>query len=205
MVRGRIDAVVTSNDFSRFYDEEHPRVYGSMLALCGDRELAADVTADAFAKALVSWRRVAPMERPGGWVYKVALNMMRRKFRRRSRERELYATTANGIEHVQGAPDVTGMDVWVHVRALPDRQRHAIVLRYVADLTEPEIAGVLGVSRGTVASNLADARRSLATKLGPVFGPEALADDRAAQGTTPPGAPAPGGQVRLPQDREVGR
>ena len=176
MIRRGIDVVVTTSDFSRFYDEEHARVYGSMLALCGDRELAADVTADAFAKALVSWRRVSPMERPGGWVYKVALNMMRRRFRRRARERELYAETINGIDLVHGPPDVTGLDVWVHVRALPDRQRHTIVLRYVADLTEPEIAGVLGVSRGTVASNLADARRSLAAKLGPAFGPGSQCD-----------------------------
>jgi RNA polymerase sigma factor (sigma-70 family) len=199
MIRGRLDVVVTSSDFSRFYDEEHPRVYGSMLALCGDPEVAADITADAFAKALVSWRRVAPMERPGGWVYKVALNMMRRRFRRRSREREIYAATFHEVEQVTGAPDVTGLDVWVHVRALPNRQRHAIVLRYVADLTEPEIAGVLGVSRGTVASNLADARRSLAAQLGPVFGAESLVDS----GSAPPTEARSGAAAADP--KEVGR
>lgn len=178
--------MVTSTDFSRFYDVEHPRVYRSMLALCGDRELAADVTADAFAKALVSWRRVGPMDRPGGWVYKVALNMMRRRFRRRAHERALYATSLDGTVPFAAPPDVTGVDVWGHVRALPDRQRHAIVLRYVADLTEPEIAGVLGVSRGTVASNLADARRSLATKLGPAFGPESGSGSGSANDAPPP-------------------
>jgi RNA polymerase sigma factor (sigma-70 family) len=189
VVRGNIDGVVMASDFSRFYDEQHHRVYGSMLALCGDRELAADVTADAFAKALASWRRVAVMDRPGGWVYKVALHMLRRRFRRATRERELHAAAQLTAEGVEGAPDVTGMDVWVHVRGLPDRQRHAIVLRYVADLTEPEIAGILGVSRGTVASNLADARRALAVKLGPSFlsgdeppGPAASADRTVGRG-----------------------
>ena len=48
------------------------------------------------------------------------------------------------------------------MRSLPDRQRMAVVLRYLADLTEPDIATIMGVSRGTVASTLADARRSLA-------------------------------------------
>lgn len=183
---GKVDVVVTS-DFSRFYDEQHARVYGSMLALCGDRELAADVTADAFAKALASWRRVAPMERPGGWVYKVALNMLRRRFRRSARERELHAATRLATDGVEAPPDVTGMDVWGHVRDLPDRQRHAVVLRYVADLTEPEIAGILGVSRGTVASNLADARRALAVKLGPSF---LSAGDEAARSPAPASASA---------------
>jgi len=56
--------------------------------------------------------------------------------------------------------------VWRAVRALPDRQRTAIVLRYVADLPEVDIAEAMHVSRGTVASNLSDARRSLARYLG---------------------------------------
>ncbi len=53
-------------------------------------------------------------------------------------------------------------EVWQAVRALPDRQRTAIVLRYVADLPEADIAEALHVSRGTVASNLSDARKALA-------------------------------------------
>ena len=189
LVPGKIDAVVTGHDFSRFYDEQHPRVYGSMLALCGDPELAADVTADAFAKALASWRRVGAMDRPGGWVYKVALHLVRRRYRRTARERELHAAAQAGTVGVEGPPDATGLEVWAHVRALPDRQRHAIVLRYVADLTEPEIAGILGVARGTVASNLADARRALAVRLGPAFlsgdgpvEPRADGPSRAARG-----------------------
>jgi DNA-directed RNA polymerase specialized sigma24 family protein len=55
--------------------------------------------------------------------------------------------------------------VWDVVRALPDRQRMAVVLRYVADLAEDDIAVAMGVTRGTVASTLAAARRSLAALL----------------------------------------
>lgn len=45
---------------------------------------------------------------------------------------------------------------------LSERQRLAVVLRYVADLPEDEIAAVMGVTRGTVASTLFEARRVLA-------------------------------------------
>jgi DNA-directed RNA polymerase specialized sigma24 family protein len=53
-------------------------------------------------------------------------------------------------------------EVWDLVRALPERQRIAVVLRYVADLTEPDIAIAMGIARGTVASTLAAARARLA-------------------------------------------
>jgi RNA polymerase sigma-70 factor (ECF subfamily) len=56
-------------------------------------------------------------------------------------------------------------EVWDLVRALPERQRVAIVLRYVADLTEPDIAAVMGIARGTVASTLASARDRLGEAL----------------------------------------
>ena len=52
------------------------------------------------------------------------------------------------------------------VRTLSDRQAQAIVLRYIADLPEAEIAEVMGIARGTVASTLFDARARLAELLG---------------------------------------
>jgi DNA-directed RNA polymerase specialized sigma24 family protein len=54
-------------------------------------------------------------------------------------------------------------DLWAAVRRLPRRQRQAIVLRYVGDLAEHDIATVMGVHRGTVASTLAKAHRRLAS------------------------------------------
>ena len=56
-------------------------------------------------------------------------------------------------------------DLWRAVRALPDRQRAAIVLRYVDDLSVDEIANVLDVTDGTVKASLAQARASLARRL----------------------------------------
>ena len=56
-------------------------------------------------------------------------------------------------------------EVWDLVRSLPTRQRTAVVLRYVGDLREDDIASVMGVTRGTVAATLANARRALATVL----------------------------------------
>jgi DNA-directed RNA polymerase specialized sigma24 family protein len=64
-------------------------------------------------------------------------------------------------------PSVPEIDIelWEVVRALPDRQRTAIVLRYVADLSEADIAIAMKVRRGTVASTLTQARARLAVEL----------------------------------------
>ena len=57
------------------------------------------------------------------------------------------------------------VELWDIVRSLPERQGKAVVLRYVADLPENEIAEVMGITRGTVAATLRDARQRLAPLL----------------------------------------
>ncbi|MCU1467962.1 MAG: sigma-70 family polymerase sigma factor [Actinomycetia bacterium] len=61
----------------------------------------------------------------------------------------------------RGATPAPAGEVWDLVRSLTARQQQAVVLRYVADLAEADIARVMGVTRGTVASTLAHARRAL--------------------------------------------
>lgn len=148
------------NDFDEWYTDQRPRVYLSMLALSGDRDLAADVTDEAFMRTVTHWKRVQTMESPGGWTQRVALNVLRRRIRRKRFETRLLPRLV-GRDH-ETLP--TG-EVWELVRALPERQRVAVVLRYVADLTEPDIGIVMGIARGTVASTLAAARERLAEVL----------------------------------------
>jgi RNA polymerase sigma-70 factor (ECF subfamily) len=131
-------------------------------ALSGDPDLATEATDEAFARAFGQWHRVSVMASPDGWLYRVALNQIRRTKRRQGLER-VFLLHADRRQRDVALPDP---DLWQAVRSLPDRQRHAIVLRYLTDLPEAEIAAALGVTRGTVASNLADARRRLEQLLG---------------------------------------
>lgn len=147
-------------EFDSWYADQRPRVYVSMLAFSGDADLAAEVTDEAFTRAVARWKRVAAMESPGGWTQRVALNVLRRRLRRRRVEARLLRMTVDRPQ----ASLPTG-EVWDLVRSLPERQRTAVVLRYVADLTEPDIATAMGIARGTVASTLAAARRRLAEVL----------------------------------------
>ncbi|HEX5614087.1 MAG TPA: sigma-70 family RNA polymerase sigma factor [Acidimicrobiia bacterium] len=147
-------------EFEAFYRVEHPRVLGTLCALAGDRDTAVDATDEAFVRAYERWERVRHMDAPAAWTYTVALNALKRTKRRRALE----ATLLRRRRDVDVVP-THDPELWDAVRALPARQREAVVLRYVADLPEAQIAEVMRIARGTVASTLSDARRALATLL----------------------------------------
>jgi RNA polymerase sigma factor (sigma-70 family) len=149
-------------DFVEWYQREHPRLLGALTAMSGDLDAAADATDEAFVRALARWHRVGTMRAPSAWTYRVALNVLRRRMRRRRMERD---RVARWLVAPDAAP-TSRPEVWVAVGSLPDRQRLAVVLRYIGDLPERDVADVMGVSRGTVASTLSDARSSLARSLG---------------------------------------
>ena len=143
-------------DFEGWYRREHPRLVASLLLVAGDLDAARDAADEAFARAIASWDRVGRMESINGWTYRVALNVFRRKARRAAIERRVLArTTVPAV-----VPPPAG-EAWAAVRQLPMRQRTAVVLRFVGDLTEEQVGVAMGVSRSTVASALADARKTL--------------------------------------------
>jgi RNA polymerase sigma factor (sigma-70 family) len=151
-----------TDGFEDWYRREHPKLVNSLFAATGSVDAAKEATDEAFARAAARWPRVRTMEYPAAWTYRVALNALRKSSRRRSREIALATRTASTDSLL---PPVPHPEVWDAIRALPPQQRHAIVLRYVADLPEQEIATALGVTRGTVASTLSRARASLADSL----------------------------------------
>ena len=141
---------------------QHPRLVASLLLVIGDLDVASDAADEAFTRALARWSRVAAMKSPEGWTYRVAINSARRRFRRRELEQRLLRRALP-----PAAVPAPGEEAWLLVRDLPPRQRTAVVLRHVADLTEADIAGVMGVARSTVSSTLAAAHRTLAGRLSP--------------------------------------
>lgn len=149
------------DSFEDWYRVVYPRVVTTLTAAFGSADVAADATADAFVKAFQRWDRVGRMDRPDGWVYRVAMNAGRRQFGRRASEgaamRRAAAAAPQRTEPAAGA-----LDEFVSmVDGLPERMRQVVALRHVADLTETTIADVLGISRSTVSSALRDAYQRL--------------------------------------------
>src|SRR4051812_19592243 len=146
---GRQRAPEPGATYTAFFAVNHPRVVASLTLAFGDEQVARDAAADAFAAALLRWERVGAMASPAGWVHRVALHNVRRYHRRRGRERELLARfpTSELVSEPESAPEV-----WTALARLPERQRTAAVLRWAADLTEAEIARIMGVRRSTVSA-----------------------------------------------------
>ena len=143
--------------FETFFDDHYGEVLRSLAFAIGDRDRAEDLTQEAFARAYQRWGRVSEMERPVTWVYVVALNAERKRWKRERTDVEAPVT---------GEPDhagrvVTGVVVRDAVQRLAGRQRAAIALRYLSDLTVADIARVMACSEGTVKATLHQALRNL--------------------------------------------
>ena len=155
--------------FEDWYRQHHPALLSAMAVLTGDLETARDVTAEAFSIALERWDEVAIMANPAGWTYVVAVNVVRRRWRRRLLERR-------ALSRVPADPASlltdTRLDVYVAIRALPERARTAVVLRYFGDLSEAEVADAMGIAVGTASATLANARRRLSAVLSADLAPE---------------------------------
>ena len=137
-------------DFSAWYREQHPLVLAALTVASGRADVAADATDEAFVRAYERWERVRRMASPGGWLYRVALNDLRRRCRRQAIERELLRRQ----ELPAAPPPAVEPHLWEAVRRLPERQRTAVALRYVLDLPEADVARIMGVTRGSASATL---------------------------------------------------
>jgi RNA polymerase sigma factor (sigma-70 family) len=153
--------------FEAFYQSVQPALLASLLAFSGNAELASEAADEAFVRALVHWRRVRTMASPGGWVYRVAVNLVRYQARGRTRERAAVARWVSGRSSPAPTGPAEGFDTEMRelVARLPERQRLAVVLRYVADLPEADIARIMGITRSTVSVTLVKARANLRGQL----------------------------------------
>ena len=148
----------TTDALEQLY-RDHYRTYRDILAgVVGSHDLAREVVQEAFARALRERRQFRGEGSLEAWVWRIALNVALKLRRGLRRAWELDAEPA--ARDADPDPDVRAA-----VQALPPRRRLMVFLRYFADLSYAEIAEAVGVSEGTVAATLAQARVELAERL----------------------------------------
>ena len=147
-------------DFEDWYRELRPPMQVALATWCGDAPLASDALDEAFVRALERWSRVRDLDSPAGWVWRTATNQVRRLTRRRAHEQRLLASVSAGAHR---AVESTGDDLDLRraIASLSDRQRAAVVLYYLADLSVRDVAAAMGVATGTVDATLHHARARL--------------------------------------------
>ncbi len=146
-----------------------PRVFAHACRLLQDHGEAEDVAQEAMVKL---WK-IAPSWRAGEaqlstWLYRVTANAATDRLRkRRTVGLEAAPEQADNAPSVEAGLIADDRQRTIHaaVATLPERQRNALVLRHFEELSNPDIALVLGTSVEAVESLLGRARRSLADKL----------------------------------------
>ncbi len=146
-----------------------PRSYSVALRMLGNQAEAEDVTQEAMMRL---WK-MAPDWAPGQaqistWLYRVTLNLcldLRRRNRPDALENvaEPEDESASVVDRMQDTERKDALQAALD--QLPDRQRQAVVLRHIEELSNPEIAGIMDISVEAVESLTARGKRSLATLL----------------------------------------
>jgi RNA polymerase sigma-70 factor (sigma-E family) len=152
----------TAEVFDTFVRARHAALLRYGMVLTGDPHSAADLVQDALERTGLAWSRVQQQGDPEGYVRRVMANRNISQWRRLRRER-LVDVPPERVHEDRPADDV----MWGVLATLPRRQRTVLVLRYYEDLSEAEIARVLGCSPGTVKSQASRALRTLHALLSP--------------------------------------
>lgn len=135
--RGRDDG------FSAFFADVEPRLRRALVAAYGP-EVGREALADALAHGWEHWSRVATMENPAGYLYRVGQSRARRHRRRPLRFPPVSEAVAPWIE--PGLP--AALD------GLSEQQRVAVVLAHGYGCTQREIGDLLGVAPSTVQNHV---------------------------------------------------
>jgi RNA polymerase sigma-70 factor, ECF subfamily len=150
-------------------------IYAYLLRMMRDPEVAADMTQDAFIKAYKNYETLEKPENARAWLYQIAHRVALDEIRRRKIVRFLPWTgesrgAAPSAEHLAMEGRLSG-DMQRALQKIPERQRAALLLAELHDLTGLELAAALGVSHVAARALLTRARESLR---------QALAIERAA-------------------------
>jgi RNA polymerase sigma factor (sigma-70 family) len=152
------------NDFVDFFDARRDLVFRAVLVAVGDRSGAEDAVAEAFARAYQHWPSVRSHPNPTAWVIRTALNISRSWWRRRRKE----FLTHQQPERPAPTPADNTLDgpLTTAIQALPRRQREAVALRILADLSAEDAGRLLGISPATIGVHLHRALAALRETLG---------------------------------------
>jgi RNA polymerase sigma factor (sigma-70 family) len=131
--------------FQRFLDDQREPVFRFLVAAVG-RDAADDCFQETFIAAMRAYPRLRPDSNLQAWVLTIAQRKATDHHRARLRA-PIAVADPEPAEHVPGADAALGDDeVWGAVRALPPKQRAAILLRYAGGLSHREVGTALGCS-----------------------------------------------------------
>jgi RNA polymerase sigma-70 factor (ECF subfamily) len=141
-------------DFEEFYAANRTRLYTALCLVTGNRQEAEEITQDAFLRVFERWDRVATMDDADGYLFRVGMNQFRNRYQRARlalRRTFLPVRTVDELAEVETRDEVVRL-----LQRLTPRERAAVVLTAIVDLSAEEAGRLLGIEASTV--------RALATR-----------------------------------------
>ena len=139
-----------SRSFETFYDAESQTLFQRLWLVTGDRAEAEELMQDAFLKVWERWERVGAMDDPVGYLYRTAMNLFRKRYRRAVLAIRRSIGLAPSRDDFADAEDRD--TVRRVLSTLPPRQRAALVLTEMLGFSPNEAGRALGVQASTVRS-----------------------------------------------------
>jgi RNA polymerase sigma-70 factor (sigma-E family) len=153
-------------EFEAYMAARQPSLLRTAYLLTGDRHTAEDLVQTALAKLYLSWDKVQRRELVDGYVRRILVNEHNSLWRRAWKKREVTTDAVPDHQVVSDEHDHgRGAALWDFVQTLPRKQRAVIVLRYYEDLSEAEVAQILGISVGTVKSQASRALAAMRSRV----------------------------------------
>ncbi|MFI5225842.1 MAG: RNA polymerase sigma factor [Candidatus Limnocylindrales bacterium] len=152
-------------EIEQLFARHHGEIYAYLARMVRDPELAADMTQDTFVKAYRAYASLEDRDHARAWLYQIAHRVALDEFRRRRIVRFLPWTgesrgAAPSAEHIALEGRFSG-EMERALQRMPERQRSALILAELHDLTGLELAAALGVSHIAARALLTRARESL--------------------------------------------
>jgi RNA polymerase sigma-70 factor (sigma-E family) len=158
-----LEATSADDLLTTLYTSHYRELVRLAAFLTGDRDNAEEVVQDAYVSVHGSWRRLRELDKAEAYLRTAVVNASRSRLRRRQvaqrhrpePQRDVASAESFAVEHAQREAVLEAL------RALPRRQREAVVLRYYGDLSEAQTAAAMGCSTGAVKSHTSRAMAAL--------------------------------------------
>lgn len=149
-----------AEDVNAFCQAQWPGLVRTLTAMTGDMQRAQDLAQEAIARVILRWPRVRGMEHPGGYLFRIGMNLARDDLRAR-RDEPAHPVVADGVVDDHARRVALVLTLRQGLARLTPRQRTAVTLRHLGGLSVEESASAMGCRPGTVTALCHQAMRRL--------------------------------------------
>lgn len=154
-------STATDLEFEEYLRVHQQALFRTAYLLTGNVHQAEDVLQASLVKLYAAWDRASAAQNLDAYVRRIIINEHTSLWRRAWKRREISTDEFfNPPSHEDTYDDGVADEVWQLLSSLPRKARAVVVLRYYEQLTEPEVADLMGIAVGTVKSQCS---RALAT------------------------------------------